>query len=191
MIKTFEQYLENLTLIRGEGKNQSGNVELFGRGLYLTDDLDVAKFYGDTIKKFEIKGKIYDTTKPFSSSELKKFVVYLDDIFKTNVGSEYLQDVINYNDGKLPKNTDVDYVGISWVLNSNSKFYDILIKNNLSTNTFNSYSNDCTAMNMVLQKMGYVGLKYSTTEIDDLDDIGLGGRNSYVIFDTKSIKKLN
>lgn len=39
-IKTsIKEYLnENLSLIRGVGKNESGNVDLFGKGLYLTDN---------------------------------------------------------------------------------------------------------------------------------------------------------
>lgn len=178
---------ENLTLMRGEGKNDTSNVDLFGRGLYLTDDLDIAKFYGDNIKTFNIKGKIYDTTKNFSSFELRKFLKFLDIIFNTKIGSKYLQEIIDYNDGKLPRNTDIDYIGISWALNSKEEFFKLLDKYNLNTNNFNSYANVCTAMNMVLNKLGYVGLKYSTSEIEDLDDNGLGNKNAYVIFDSKSI----
>jgi len=39
-------------------------------------------------------------------------------------------------------------------------------------------------MNLALQKMGYVGLKYSTSEIEDLDDRGLGNKNAYLIFNS-------
>jgi len=93
---------ENLSLIRGVGKNDSGNVDLFGKGLYLTDDVDVAKFYGDTIKTYNINGKIFDTTKEFNSSELKKFFITLDNVLNTNFGSKYLREIIEYNEGKLP-----------------------------------------------------------------------------------------
>lgn len=168
---TIREYLnENLSLIRGVGKNESGNVDLFGKGLYLTDDIDVAKFYGDTIKTYNIRGKIFDTTKEFTSNELRKFFITLDSVLNTNVGTKYLRDIIEYNEGKLPKNTDIDYIGISWGLDSNYEFQEVLKKNNLLTNNFNSYANVCTAMNLALQKMGYVGLKYSTSEIEDLDD---------------------
>jgi hypothetical protein len=187
-IKLFEEYNSPLTLIRGEGKNNSGNVDLFGKGLYLTDDLGVAKFYGDTIREYVIEGKIYDTTKPFTSSEFRKILFNIDNILKTNICSKYLQEVIDYNDGKLPKDTDIDYIRLSWALDSRSEFYDVLKKNDLIYNNFNSYANVCSVINMALNKMGYVGLKYSTTEIEDLEDVGLGDKNSYVIFDKNSIK---
>jgi hypothetical protein len=191
-IKLFEQFIteskSTITLIRGEGRNIGSAVDLFGRGLYLTDDIEVAKFYGDIIKEFEITGKIYDTTKDFTSSELRKFTSYMDIIFDTKEGSKYLQDIINYNDGRLPKNTEIDYVGVSWALNSNYEFSELLKKHNLNQNDFNSYANTCTAMNMILSKMGYVGLKYSTSEIEDLEEAGLDRRNAFVIFNDKAIK---
>jgi hypothetical protein len=180
---------ESLSLIRGIGKSESGNVELFGRGLYLTDDINVAKFYGSTIEEYSINGKIFDTTKEFSSFELREFFGTLDDVLHTNVGSNLLRQIIDYNDGILSKNTGIDYIEISWSLDSTHEFQDVLRKNNLLTNNFNSYANVCTAMNLVLQKMGYVGLKYSTTEIEDLDDIGLGNKNAYLIFKKSSIIK--
>ncbi len=194
-IKIFENFIieseTKIHLIRGEGRNISSSVDLFGKGLYLTDDLDVAKFYGDTIKEFEIIGKIYDTTKNFTDVELRKFTKFLDIIFNTKEGSKCLLDVINYHDGKLPKDTEIDYIRISWALNSNPDFYKVLTKNNLHNNDFNSYANTCTAMNMALRKMGYVGLKYSTSEIEDLEEAGLDDRNAYVIFDNTSIKAKN
>lgn len=179
------------TLIRGVGKNESGNVDLFGKGLYLTDDVDVAKFYGDTVKTYSINGKIFDTTKDFNSYELENFFITLDAVLCSNFGSKYLREIIDYNEGKLPKNTNIDYIGISWGLDSRIEFQKLLKKNNLLTNDFNSYANVCTAMNLALQKMGYVGLKYSTSEIEDLDDIGLGNKNAYLIFDNSSINELS
>lgn len=177
-----EHLNESLSLIRGVGKNQSGHIDLYGKGLYLTDDEDVAKFYGDTIQSHNISGKIFDTTKEFSSSELRKFLLTLDSVLNASVCSEYFREIVDYNGGKLPKSTDVDYIAISWGLDSMYEFQEVLKKNNLLTNHFNSYANVCTAMNLALQKMGYVGLKYSTSEIEDLDDIGLGNRNAYLIF---------
>lgn len=38
--------------------------------------------------------------------------------------------------------------------------------------------------------MGYVGLKYSTSEIENVDDAGLGRRNAFLIFDKNAITKL-
>ena len=188
---TIGEYLnENLSLIRGIGKNESGNVDLFGKGLYLTDDIDVAKFYGDKIKGYNVNGKIFDTTKEFSSLELKKFFYALDSVLNSNVGKNYLKQIIEYNEGVLPKNTDIDYIGISWALDSNYEFQEVLKKNNLLTNNFNSYANVCTAMNLALQKLGYVGLKYSTSEIEDLDDKGLGNKNAYLIFDNTSTSEI-
>lgn len=189
--ETIREYLnENLSLIRGVGKNDSGNVDLFGKGLYLTDDVDVAKFYGDTIKAYSINGKIFDTTKEFNSFELRKFFITLDNVLNTNFGNKYLMEIIEYYEGKLPKNTDIDYISISWGLDSRYEFQEVLKKNNLLTNNFNSYANVCTAMNLALQKMGYVGLKYSTSEIEDLDDKGLGNKNAYLIFTKSSINEL-
>jgi hypothetical protein len=192
-IKEFLNVNENniKTLIRGVGKNESGNVDLFGKGLYLTDDADVAKFYGDTIKTYSINGEIFDTTKEFNSYELEKFFITLDTVLYSNFGSKYLREIIDYNEGKLPKITDIDYIGISWGLDSRIEFQEVLKKNNLLTNDFNSYANVCTAMNLAVQKMGYVGLKYSTSEIEDLDDIGLGNKNAYVIFNKSSINELS
>jgi hypothetical protein len=188
---TIREYInENLSLIRGVGKNDSGNVDLFGKGLYLTDDVDVAKFYGDTIKTYSINGKIFDTTKEFNSSELRKFFITLDNVLNTNFGNKYLMEIIEYYEGKLPKNTDIDYISVSWGLDSRYEFQEVLNKNNLLTNNFNSYANVCTAMNLALQKMGYVGLKYSTSEIEDLDDNGLGNKNAYLIFTKSSINEL-
>ena len=179
---------ESLSLIRGVGKNETGNVDLFGKGLYLTDNIDVAKFYGDTIKEYSISGKVFDTTKDFDSSELRKFFIALDSVLNTNIGAKYLKQIIDYNEGEFSQNTNVDYIGISWALDSMQEFQEVLKKNNLLTNDFNSYANVCTAMNLALQKMGYVGLKYSTSEIEDLDDRGLGNRNAYLIFNNSSIK---
>lgn len=181
---------ESLTLVRGVGNNATGNVDLFGRGLYLTDDIDVAKFYGDTIKQYSITGKIFDTTKDFTSIELRKFFILLDDVLKTNVGKNYLKQIVDYNEGRLPKNTGVDYIGISWGLDSIYEFQEVLRKNNLLVNTHNSYANVCTAMNMALQKMGYVGLLYSTNEVEDLEDNGLGNRNAYLIFSNTAIDEI-
>lgn len=181
---------ESLTLVRGVGNNATGNVDLFGRGLYLTDDIDVAKFYGDTIKQYSITGKIFDTTKDFTSIELRKFFISLDDVLKTNVGKNYLKQIVDYNEGRLPKNTGVDYIGISWGLDSIYEFQEVLRKNNLLVNTHNSYANVCTAMNMALQKMGYVGLLYSTNEVEDLEDNGLGNRNAYLIFSNTAIDEI-
>lgn len=191
ILTTINEYInENLSLVRGIGKNDSGNVDLFGRGLYLTDDVEVAKFYGNVLKHYNINGNIFDTTREFNSSELRKFCMTLDNVLNTNVGRNYLSEIIEYNDGKLPKNTDIDYIGISWSLDSRYEFQEVLKKNNLLINDFNSYANVCTGMNLVLQKMGYVGLKYSTSEIEDLDDRGLGNRNAYLIFDKLSIKEI-
>ena len=181
---------ESLTLVRGVGNNATGNVDLFGRGLYLTDDIDVAKFSGDTIKQYSITGKIFDTTKDFTSIELRKFFISLDDVLKTNVGKNYLKQLVDYNEGRLPKNTGVDYIGISWGLDSIYEFQEVLRKNNLLVNTHNSYANVCTAMNMALQKMGYVGLLYSTNEVEDLEDNGLGNRNAYLIFSNTAINEI-
>lgn len=180
---------EGLSLIRGVGANDSGNVDLFGRGLYLTDDIEVAKFYGDQIKRYEISGNIFDTTKNFSSSELVSFFGSLDKVLNTRYGSDILRQHVDGNDGEIPEN--IDYIGISWVLNSDSIFQDIIKKSGLITNDFNSYANDCTAMNMALSDMGYVGLKYSTSEIEDLDDNSLGDRNAYLIFDKASIIEIS
>lgn len=186
-----KEYLnEGLSLIRGVGRNESDNVDLFGKGLYLTDDIDVAKFYGDTIKKYNISGKIFDTTRDFSAGELRQLLTALDTILGTNVGRKHLRDIIDYNGGKLPRNTDTDYIGLSWALDSNYDFQETLKKNNLLTNNFNSYANVCTAMNLALQKMGYVGLKYSTNEIEDLEDRGLGNKNVYVIFNKSAISEI-
>lgn len=181
---------ESLTLVRGVGNNATGNVDLFGRGLYLTDDIDVAKFYGDTIKQYSITGKIFDTTKDFTSIELRKFFISLDEVLKTNVGKNYLKQIVDYNEGRLPENTGVDYIGISWGLDSIYEFQEVLRKNNLLVNTHNSYANVCTAMNMALQKMGYVGLLYSTNEVEDLEDNGLGNKNAYLIFSNTAIDEI-
>ena len=178
---------EDISLIRGVGKNLSGNVDLFGRGLYLTNDIDVAKFYGDKIEQYNIEGKIFDTSKSFNSGELTLFSKTLDEVLNTNAGSNILKGVIDYNEGELPEDTNVDYIRISWSLNSDAEFRQVLKSNNLIQNEFNSYANDCTAMNLVLQKMGYSGLKYSTSEIEDLEDNGLGNKDAYLIFDKNSV----
>lgn len=191
-MKTFIEYInESLSLMRGRGNNNTGNMDLFGRGLYLTDDINVAKFYGEDITYYNIKGQIFDTTKDFSSIELRKFFRVLDDVLGCTEGMKYLRQIIDYNGGKLSKDTGIDYISISWGLDSIYEFQEVLKKNGLLTNDFNSYANVCTGMNLALQKMGYVGLKYSTTEIEDLDDIGLGGKNAYLIFDKTIKSKLN
>jgi hypothetical protein len=181
---------EGLKLIRGVGKNETGNVDLFGKGLYLTDDLSVAKFYGDKIKQYDITGSIFDTTRNFTSSELTQFLTQLDVVFKTNLGRKYLKQITDYEEDELADISNEDYIGISWALDSTKDFQDLLKKYKLNTNDFNSYANVCTAMNLVLQKMGYIGLKYSTSEIEDLDDIGLGNKNAYVVFDNTAITEI-
>jgi len=178
---------ENIQLIRGVGKNNTSNVDLFGKGLYLTDNIDVANHYGDNIKKYSISGNIFDTTKDFNQNELNIFFKTLDKIFNTNIGTNFYNELVEMNDGQQPY---IDYVGISWALDSRPEFQNLLKQNNLITNNFNSYANICTAMNIVLKKMGYSGLKYSTSEIEDLDDNGLGDKNAYLIFSKASIKEL-
>lgn len=192
-MKTFIEYINenNITLMHGRGKNSTWNVDLFGRGLYLTDDIEVAKFYGEDINYYNISGNIFDTTKDFNSIELRKFFKALDSVLKCDIGTNYLRQIIDYNDGRLSKDTGVDYISISWGLDSMYEFQGVLNRNGLLTNNFNSYANVCTGMNKALQKMGYVGLKYSTTEIEDLDEIGLGGKNAYLIFDLSTVTKMN
>jgi len=182
-----EGLLTEMVLIRGVGKNETSNVDLFGKGLYLTDDIEVASFYGDKIQKYNINGNLFDTTRNFSSSELVLFFKTFDRVFTTNLGQKLLQGYKEMYDGTLPET--IDYIGISHSLNSDYKIQQLWKKHGLLTNDFNSYANDCTAMNLVLKNMGYVGLKYSTTEIEDLDDIGLGSKNAYVIFDQTAISE--
>ena len=55
-----------------------------------------------------INGKIFDSTKEFTSTELRKFFITLDNVLNTNVGSKYLKQILEYNEGRLPKNTDID-----------------------------------------------------------------------------------
>ena len=186
-LKTSNNINEDIQLIRGVGKNETSNVDLFGKGLYLTDNIDVANHYGDNIKKYSISGNIFDTTKDFNQNELDTFFKTLDKIFKTNIGTKYYNELISMNDGQQPY---IDYIGVSWALDSRPEFQTLLKQNNLQLNTFNSYANVCTAMNIVLKKMGYSGLKYSTSEIEDLDDNGLGDKNAYLIFNKASIKEL-
>jgi hypothetical protein len=187
--KMLKEYLnESLSLIRGVGKNETSSVDLFGRGLYLTDNIDVAKFYGDTIKEYNINGKIFDTTNAFNPNELREFLRTLDEVLKTNLGTRLLNDIKDYNDGEIPEN--IDYIELSHALDSDPEFQKVLRKNNLLTNEHNSYANVCTGMNLALKKMGYVGLKYSTSEIEDLDENGLGNENAYLIFDGSSINEI-
>jgi hypothetical protein len=186
-LKTSNNLTEDIQLIRGVGNNNTGNVDLFGKGLYLTDDTDVANFYGSKIKKYNISGNIFDTTIDFNQNELISFFNMFDKIYKTNIGTSFYNELVEMNDGQQPY---IDYIGISWALDSRPEFQNLLKQNNLITNNFNSYANICTAMNIVLKKMGYSGLKYSTTEIEDLDDKGLGNKNAYLIFNKASIKEL-
>lgn len=189
ILTTLNEFLsDSLILIRGVGKNDTGSIDLFGRGLYLTDDEEVAKHYGDIIKTYNVKGKIFDTTKPFTSIELKKFYLALDKVLKSNLGSKYFKELVDVNDGEIP--TDVDYIGISWALNSYPEFRKLLVKNKLDLNQENTYADDCTAMNLALKELGYIGLKYSTSEIEDLDDKGLGNRNAFLIFDNNVAKEV-
>ena len=80
MITKFQIFESNNTtqrLIRGVGKNIGSAVDLYGKGLYLTDSEDVAKFYGK-IETFDIKGKIFDVTKDFTRGELKQICQMID-----------------------------------------------------------------------------------------------------------------
>ena len=190
-IKTkLEEHLDkSIILIRGVGKNNTGGIDLFGKGLYLTDDVDVAKFYGETIKSYKIPNNIFDTTKPFTPTILKKFYKSLDKVLNTHLGTKFFNDIVDMEDGEIPNH--LDYIQISWALNSEREFYNLLKDRGLNTNQFNSYANDCTAMNMALKDMGYVGLKYSTNEIEDLEEAGLTNRNAYVIFNLSVIEEIH
>ncbi len=116
---------------------------------------------------------------------------YIDkETSKNKITQQQFNEYMVLCDSRLPRNTDIDYICISWGLDSNYEFQEVLKRNNLLTNNFNSYANVCTAMNLALQKMGYVGLKYSTSEIEDLDDRGLGDKNAYLIFNKSSISEL-
>jgi hypothetical protein len=153
---------------------------LLGRGLYLTDDLEVAKFYGDTIQTFEINGKLLDANRILTLTESKKIHKTLCNILKFQI------DLSNFPN----EDNDMDYIGIAWGLDSDSDFQNALRKNKLFVNEFYTQANVCTALNLALQKLGYVGLKYSTSEIENLDDVGLDRRNAFLIFDKTAIKEL-
>ena len=182
--------MDSIRLIRGKGNNISSNVDLFGRGLYLTDDTGVAKFYGDTIVEYNITGKIFDTKKEFTSVALRRLLRAIDKALDTNQGSKLLQEITEYNGGRLPKQTDSDYLAIVYALDSRSEYMQLLEKRGLNTNEFLSQANVCTSLNLALKKLGYVGLEYSTNEIEDLEEKGLGDKNAYVIFDNRAIVKV-
>ena len=185
----FESNSTPLVLVRGVGRNIGSSVDLYGQGLYLTDSIEVAKFYGDEIQTFNITGKIYDSTKDFTRDELKKICQYINIVTDTRAGSTFLQDVINYNDGKIPVNTDVDYKHLLQALTSNFDLYSSLKNKGELTNEFNTDANFATVINKALSRWGYSGVKYSTEEIDDLDDVGLGNHFAYVIFNPKNIER--
>jgi hypothetical protein len=184
----FESNNTTLRLIRGVGRNIGSAVDLYGKGLYLTDSKEVANFYGNKILTFEIKGKIYDSTKDFTKNELKQICQTIDFTTGTRAGSDFLQDIINYNDGKIPTHTDVDYKSLLQALASNYKLYVSLKKRGGLTNDFNPDANFATVINKALSKLGYIGVKYSTSDIDDLEDNNLGNRNAYVIFNLDNVK---
>ncbi len=176
-----------LHLIRGVGKNKAGNVDLYGRGLYLTDNRDVALFYGDQIHEYEIRGKIYDATKDFTMSELIELAAQIDKDTGTKAGAKYIEGIRTYNDGKLPRKSDVDYRWIVRTLGSEAELYQHLKKNGLLVNEFNPDANIADVINRALAGLGYVGVKYSTDDVDDLEENGLGGKAAYCIFKKDAI----
>jgi hypothetical protein len=188
--QTFESKNISQRLIRGVGKNIGSAVDLYGKGLYLTDSEEVANFYGDQIQTFEIKGKIFDVTKDFTRGEIKQICQMIDVVSDTNAGSVFYQNIIDYNDGKIPIDTDVDYKSMVQALSSNYNLYTTLNKKGELTNSFNPDANIATVINKALSKLGYIGVKYSTSDIDDLEDNNLGNRNAYVIFDLDKAKHI-
>ena len=189
-ITNYNSLREN-RLIRGVGKNIGSAVDLYGKGLYLTDSEQIAKFYGDEIQSFDVNGKIYDATKDFTKQELKQICRALDAVSGTNAGTTFIRDVIDYNGGKIPEATDVDYKHLIQALSSNHSLYQTMGKQGLLTNEFNPDANIATLINKALVKLGYIGLKYSTNDIDDLADNGMGNQNAYVIFDTNTVQRIN
>lgn len=172
----------SLTLIRGVGKNSTSNMDLFGRGLYLTDDRTVAQYYGDTIMEHKVVGKIYDASQDFSLADLRAVAKELDKNTGTGAGTQFIQDLKDYNDGHLPKNTDVGYQSLLQSLTCNGKLYKWMAANGYAKNKFNSDANYADLINGALANLGYIGVKYSTDAVDDLSDNGLGGKNAYLIF---------
>ena len=186
----YKESLPTVTLIRGEGNNNTGNVDICGQGLYLTDDSDVAKYYGDKIVSYKVTGKIYDTTKDFSLQEIKAVCAEIDKNTGTGAGGQYIQDLTDYNEGKLPEKTDVDHRSLSQALSCNGRLYKWMKANGFCKSEFNPDANFCDIINQALVNLGYVGIRYSTNLVDDLEEKGLGGKNAFVIFDKGSAVKM-
>ena len=166
-----------MELVRGSGKSGAGEVDLFGKGLYLTDDIEVAKFYGDDISTSIVSGEMLDATQNLSKKDfdmvisgLEKELGIRDTGYTFGEGMK-LSDIISEIDSYTPPNAF-----IKWA------------KDNGVYNDFNPSANVATAIGKVLKDKGVKGIKYSTDEIDDLYDNNLGGRNAYVILDTKDVK---
>lgn len=176
---------EQLTLMRGVGKNDTGYLDLFGKGLYLTDSEPVAKFYGNAIERFKVNGTILDVEKDLEYDFLVELFRKFDQIYKTFQGRIYLKELKNiYDDGYK-----LDYIGLIQSVDSWEQFHKIAEKNNFNNQHY-SAANIYSLMNNVLKQFNYVGLKYPTSEIEDLEDKGLGNESAYLIFDLSAIKKL-
>lgn len=177
--KTFEEWVseQGTKLVRGSGKSEAGNVDLYGKGLYLTDDVNVAKFYGDNISESIIKGDILDASRPLKEKDFKLIISGLEKELGVKLDSYAydkaltLKNIADEIDSIAPPNSFINWA-----------------KKNDVYNDFNPSANVSSAINKVLKSKGVVGIKYSTDEIDDLYEASLGGKNAFVIFDENAIK---
>jgi hypothetical protein len=166
-----------ITLVRGVGTGKATGVDLYGKGLYLTDSEDVAKTYGDKVESYTVKGNIFDATKPLNKKEFdniiqgieKKINVDLSDYKGSYTDDIVLKNIIDEVDSNIDFNAIDNYVKKTGVQSEERNITNII--------------------NDVLKDEGYVGLKYSTKDIEDLESLGLDNQNAFVIFDKKAVNQ--
>lgn len=181
--------LANEKLIRGvsdTGTTKASGVNLYGKGLYLTDDAGVAKHYGNKIENHIVSGNILDATKPLTKKDFTTIIQGIEKRLNTDL-SEYKNFYLN----DFPNDLKIRHIIDELESHTGDKPIKAWAKNNGMDTPDNSMSDTASLVNDVLKDQKVVGLKYSTDDIEDLYDKGMGGKNAYVIFDSKALQKTN
>jgi hypothetical protein len=175
-----------LNLIRGVGNQDeyTSATDLFGKGLYLTDSQEVADFYGEKTQHYEVSAAIFDTTKEFTREQLESVLNKLDAITQTKSGYRIYKNILDWNEGRIPRKTGVYYLNLIYSLSSDADFYRAIPQLLPNRNEFSPQADVCTVFNMALSKMGYDGLRYLSDEVESLEDKGILGKNLYLIFNS-------
>jgi hypothetical protein len=149
---------DEIRLVRGVQKDLTGTGEaLFGRGVYLTDNVNVAELYGDEIQEVVVKNSnIFDG----NTTEINRFTDDIVDRVQKDTGAN-----IDYL-----KESEVDYT------------YNRL-RDELTAATGEEPEKIADVINDILKENDFQGVRYNIGQVSDTAvEKGIGDSNAFVLF---------